>query len=249
MSLVVAPKRSIRSRQNLVLILPLLLFAGWRLATRHPGPLLPADFLLATAGTLFLAAGLWLRLCARQWKAERSHDGLVTDGLYGYVRHPLYAGSFLLGLGLSLVLRDGLLLLAYIPVFWLSHAPVIRREEADLEQRFGPEYATYRRRVPALLPRPASEVSYERGPVLPRRLREAVVRESDALCIWLAVPLFVGLGEWAAAGSAGSRWLPALLVFGILLLACAWIRLKQEYRTLARAERARRVEPSRRQAA
>src|SRR4051794_19809476 len=101
-----------RSRQNLVLVLPLLVLLLFRLATRGQDPPASVMAVLTTTGLLVLLLGVAVRVMARQWKAERAHSGLVTDGLYGYVRHPLYVGSFLLGLGLTLMLGDWLIVIA-----------------------------------------------------------------------------------------------------------------------------------------
>lgn len=71
---------------------------------------------------------------------------LVTQGIYGVIRHPLYAGLLLGALGWSLIATSvpalGCTLL--VAVFFDLKA---RREEAWLVEQL-PEYARYRRRVP-----------------------------------------------------------------------------------------------------
>lgn len=233
-----APRTSVRSRQNLALILPLLFLVVFRLATRPPASEQWSEVLMDAGGMLLLVAGLVIRVLARQWKAERAHDGLVTDGLYGYLRHPLYLGSFLLGFGLMLVVGDWLLLSAFLVLFAVNHGTVVRNEERDLEQTFGQTYQRYRDAVPALLPRfrhPALRIT-------PHRLREALVRECDALCIWLALPLVVQLFEWSLhrhGRPGGAGLYPLVLLATIAALAFVWVRLKQEYTGLIRRERAR----------
>lgn len=236
-----APRVSARGRQNLVLILPLLALLVYRLAARvHAEPSV-WDLVFDATGMALLLAGLWVRICARQWKAERAHDDLVTDGLYGYVRHPLYLGSFLLGTGLCLILGDAVLLGVFLVFFWVSHGLVIRREEADLESLFADRYRTYRREVPALLPR----LALPKRTVTPRRLREAVVREGDSICIWLALPLLIQLAEWMAAGygkkvtPGPEAWYPVMLLLAIGGLAALWLSLKTECRALINRERGR----------
>ena len=236
-----AHRTSTRGRQNLVLILPLLALLGYRLFTRERSPASVWDVALDIGGMTLLLAGLCVRIYARQWKAERAHDGLVTDGLYGYVRHPLYLGSFLLGTGLCLIMGDAALLGLFLVFFWVNHGLVIRREEADLERLFGEGYRAYRTQVPALLPKFALPW---RG-IAPRRLREGVVREGDSICVWLALPLLIQLAEWLARGSArtggagvhGSY--PMMLLVAVVLLAALWLSLKTEWRTLIHRERQR----------
>ncbi len=67
--------------------------------------------------------------------AELTGTGeMFTGGLYAYVRHPRYTGMFC------------------VAVWWVLALVVIRLEERELAARFGPAYATYRKRVPAFLP-------------------------------------------------------------------------------------------------
>jgi protein-S-isoprenylcysteine O-methyltransferase Ste14 len=77
---------------------------------------------------------------------------LVTSGIRGRVRHPVYLGHLceMLGwsIGTGLVVCYGLMAFAMV-----TGAVMIRLEDKELEQRFGEEFLAYRRRVPALLPR------------------------------------------------------------------------------------------------
>jgi len=77
---------------------------------------------------------------------------VVETGVYAHVRHPQYFGGFLAHIGVSVLLsaRDSLLLSPVILV--LLHI-VCRKEEAELVNEFGEDYAEYRERVPMLLPR------------------------------------------------------------------------------------------------
>jgi protein-S-isoprenylcysteine O-methyltransferase Ste14 len=76
---------------------------------------------------------------------------LVTSGAYGRCRHPLYQAVLLCSLGVSLALGSLLhlaLLLALVAVLGRK----ARREERALELAH-PDYATYRARTPAIIPR------------------------------------------------------------------------------------------------
>ena len=76
---------------------------------------------------------------------------LVTDGIYGVIRHPSYAGLLISSLGWALVFRSTagvILALLLIP-------PLIARmnaEEALLGETFGAEYDAYRARTSRLIP-------------------------------------------------------------------------------------------------
>ena len=70
---------------------------------------------------------------------------LVETGIYGFVRHPIYGGLILLGLGWALFAASPLALalaLVLVPFFWLKSSI----EERWLGERF-PTYAAYRRRT------------------------------------------------------------------------------------------------------
>jgi protein-S-isoprenylcysteine O-methyltransferase Ste14 len=77
---------------------------------------------------------------------------VVETGVYAHVRHPQYFGGFLAHLGVSVLLsaRDSLLL---SPVVLVLLYIVCRKEEAELVNEFGEDYAEYRERAPMLLPR------------------------------------------------------------------------------------------------
>ena len=76
---------------------------------------------------------------------------LVTDGVYGTVRHPSYLGLLVLSVGWALAFRSGvglLLVVVLVPALLAR----IRAEEALLQERFGGEYDAYRARTWRLLP-------------------------------------------------------------------------------------------------
>lgn len=81
---------------------------------------------------------------------QRDHQ-LVTDGLYGHIRHPSYLGMLMTVFGWALLFRSGLGLV----VAALNFIPIIgriRAEEAMLQSQFGEQYAAYRARTWRLLP-------------------------------------------------------------------------------------------------
>jgi protein-S-isoprenylcysteine O-methyltransferase Ste14 len=224
-----------RSRQNLVLVVPLLVLLLFRLGTRAQDLPAWATALLTATGLALLLLGVTVRVLARQWKAERAHSGLVTDGLYGYVRNPLYAGSFLLGLGLTLMLGDWLIIVAFLAAFAWNHGAVMRAEERKLERIFGEPYRQYRATVPALLPK----LAWVRRRIRPDRAYEAIVREADSICLWLIVPLLVPLLlSWVKDPRNleldGSM---TLNLVGAAALAVLWVRWKADYRALAQSDR------------
>src|SRR3546814_3422505 len=86
-------------------------------------------------------------------KVYFSSNQLLTDGIYGVVRHPQYTGIFLAIFG-QLVHWPTIPTLALGPVIVLAYVHLARREEAQLIlQRFGDAYLAYRQQVPMFFPR------------------------------------------------------------------------------------------------
>ncbi len=105
-------------------------------------------FMLVGGG--FLAVGTLLVSAA--WKRIHAAQGeLVTQGPYALVRHPQYAGLIVAIIG-ALVQWPTLITLLMAPVLVTMYWHLARREERDLEERFGDAYHSYSQRVPALLP-------------------------------------------------------------------------------------------------
>lgn len=77
-------------------------------------------------------------------------SALVQSGVYGWIRHPLYASVILAGLGWSgiWVSGSGAVLGLVMAVYLDAKA---RREEKWLRQRY-PEYGEYARRVAKFIP-------------------------------------------------------------------------------------------------
>jgi protein-S-isoprenylcysteine O-methyltransferase Ste14 len=83
--------------------------------------------------------------------AIQSGHALVTNGVYGVIRHPSYLGLLVNALGWALAFRSGvgLLLTALMVPPVLAR---IRAEEALLRAHFGAEYEAYRSRTSRLIP-------------------------------------------------------------------------------------------------
>jgi hypothetical protein len=84
---------------------------------------------------------------------------LARTGIYGVIRHPLYLGSFFLGLGFTVAGGVGWIGLLYLVLFVLVYRRTIRVEEGELARRFGSAWEAYRRRVPPFLPLPGRRSS------------------------------------------------------------------------------------------
>jgi protein-S-isoprenylcysteine O-methyltransferase Ste14 len=83
---------------------------------------------------------------------ETQGIGLLTEGIYGRIRHPRYVEFALAGLGWAFVVNFlGVYVLAAIVIAALL--VIVEIEERELARRFGPAYESYRARVPRFFPR------------------------------------------------------------------------------------------------
>jgi protein-S-isoprenylcysteine O-methyltransferase Ste14 len=111
-------------------------------------------------GTVVMGAALVMfrvthKQLGRNWSVSletRADHKLVTDGLYRWVRHPMYSSFLLLAIGQCLLLPNwivgpmGLVALAILFFFRVG------REEAMMSETFGEEYRAYMRRTARIVP-------------------------------------------------------------------------------------------------
>jgi protein-S-isoprenylcysteine O-methyltransferase Ste14 len=92
------------------------------------------------------AAGLFqkAKTAVQPWKPSTA---LVTGGIYGVTRNPIYLGFAVTYLALAVGLDSPLALILLIPCLVIVDRFVIRREERYLAARFGADYDAYRKRV------------------------------------------------------------------------------------------------------
>lgn len=110
-------------------------------------------------GLLIVLAGQSLRFWAAgyipKYRTETiGAPELVTWGPYEWVRNPLYAGNFIMGLGWTIMVGwqwVAVFAAAFILLYCLT---IIPAEEDFLAEKFGDEYRLYKEKVPSLLPFP-----------------------------------------------------------------------------------------------
>jgi protein-S-isoprenylcysteine O-methyltransferase Ste14 len=117
-----------------------------------PVPLRLAGAILMFAGNiLFLLAHVYL---GKQWSAEleiQPGHQLIINGIYRWIRHPMYTGFLVFGLGLLLLFAN-ILGCAYFPAVAIMIYFRLPSEEALLIDEFGEEYVEYRKTTSALIP-------------------------------------------------------------------------------------------------
>jgi protein-S-isoprenylcysteine O-methyltransferase Ste14 len=123
-----------------------------------------------------------LGLLAVGWATVyRGRDRLVTGGLYGWLRHPQYAGLILIVVAFNLMWPT-LPTLVMGPILVTVYVWLARREDRELALRFGEAFRAYAASTPAFLPGrrglarpvatvcPADRASVEAEPVHEPRL-------------------------------------------------------------------------------
>lgn len=92
------------------------------------------------------------------WKLIHSaQSGLVTSGLYGYVRHPQYTGLFVVITGMF-IQWPSITTVIMAPVLIMVYYRLSKSEEKDMIEKFGDEYIEYMLRTPRFIPK----ISYDK---------------------------------------------------------------------------------------
>ncbi|WP_119300726.1 methyltransferase family protein [Dongia deserti] len=72
---------------------------------------------------------------------------LVTTGIHGWTRNPIYLGMFLIYGGIGVAAQSSWVLMITLPLAITIRFGVVAREEMYLERRFGDAYRDYKSRV------------------------------------------------------------------------------------------------------
>jgi len=117
------------------------------------------DAIATLAGLALLSGGLGLVV----WGSDslgaslsplpkpRTGSTLVREGAFALVRHPLYTGVLAASAGLAELTGSGTRLLLVLALYALLDAKAAKEEEF-LEDKFGDDYAEYKKEVPRLVP-------------------------------------------------------------------------------------------------
>lgn len=110
-------------------------------------------------GISYIIIGYAIMLVARFQLKDRfsilpsAEKGFITNGVYAYVRHPVYLGSFISALGIFIYLSAfaNILLplscLLFLALYAWMQIYRARKEEKKLMERYKEEYTKYRRRT------------------------------------------------------------------------------------------------------
>ncbi len=108
---------------------------------------------LAYLGPILFALGLIIFfVCAYQvYSAKLLRRGVVSGGLYAWIRHPQYLGLGIAGLGLLLYWPRFIILVLYLSMLVVYYL-LARNEEWRMERKFGDAYRNYKSQISMFLP-------------------------------------------------------------------------------------------------
>jgi len=107
----------------------------------------PGAVLLGMAALIVINALLHFRRAKTHVEPWQPTSRIVDGGVFRFSRNPIYLAFCIATLGCGLLLNNGWILLAALPVAGLLQTLVIRKEERYLEARFGATYLDYKQRV------------------------------------------------------------------------------------------------------
>lgn len=126
-------------------------------ATRHFAPLFSMNavppMMRIVLGAACISVGIPFFLTALKVLTRAYNSGILeTTGVFAACRHPIYAAWMVFIVpGLAFLTNSWIVLTAPIAMYGLFKV-LIKKEEDFLQEKFGAEFASYKRNVPELLP-------------------------------------------------------------------------------------------------
>jgi protein-S-isoprenylcysteine O-methyltransferase Ste14 len=132
----------------------------WRVAAGYLLALFGFYFAHPTRQSIFEGAcialvGLVIRALAAG--IVRKGQQLASSGIYAWTRNPLYLGSTVLAAGFVVGSNSWIVAAVVAGYILMFYPAVVRREESDLRERFGAEFAAYAARVSGFFPWPTTQ--------------------------------------------------------------------------------------------
>jgi protein-S-isoprenylcysteine O-methyltransferase Ste14 len=116
--------------------------------------------MLAWLGAVLFAAALYLfyvvhRDLGRSWSVTlelRDEHALITNGVYRYVRHPMYSAFWMWAVAQALLLPNWIAGLSGIVGFGILYCCRVGNEERMMQAAFGAQYDAYAARTKRIIP-------------------------------------------------------------------------------------------------
>jgi len=127
------------------------------------------------------------RLYTTAFLGGHKNRNLITYGPFSVVRNPLYVFSWLGFTGIALFSVNLWVILIVPAAFLAIYHQLVLREEVLLLEKFGPEYASYLKKVPRFIPKTLKQTMPEEIPAVPHYLMNGL---KDASVWFIAPPVF-----------------------------------------------------------
>lgn len=155
---------------------------------------------------------------------------LNTTGIYSIVRHPLYLGNYLIGLGAVLIPFEWWLPLLYSAAYCVYYERIMYAEESFLHARFGEQFTHWASQTPAFWPR----LSRWRRPDRSFSLRMVLRREYTGLMVVALLHTSVEVVEhWVIDNHVRFELPWAMLLIGSLTIYIVLRSLKKHTQLLS----------------
>lgn len=201
-----------------------------------------ADLWLDLVGILVAAAGQALRVTVigyryivRGGKNRKVHaEDLVTEGIFGLARNPLYVGNILVLFGIFIIWNAPLLYLIAVPFTLVGYMGIVAAEEAFLRGKFGAAYDEYCRTTNRWIPDFRKAPEALRG--IPFNWRRVLLREYGSWTAWISTAGVMIIAEslYSAPYEEQATLINAIIgVLLVVLVAWAvtrWLKLNKRIR-------------------
>ncbi|MHA1884943.1 MAG: methyltransferase family protein [Promethearchaeota archaeon] len=114
---------------------------------------IPFLFRIILFGIIIIIAIVFIQISQKiLFNQPENKDELITEGIFGHVRHPLYLGVLLIYLSF-IFLSISLISLVVWVIILLIYDRLATFEEKELEKIYKQEYLEYKDKIPKWIPR------------------------------------------------------------------------------------------------
>jgi protein-S-isoprenylcysteine O-methyltransferase Ste14 len=145
---------------------------------------------------------------------------LVTDGIFAHCRNPLYLGNILILTGSGIMSNSLVSLLIFLPLFIFAYQAIVIAEENFLNDRFGPQYKNYLKRVNRWVPNLKGIGNTINSSTF--KWRRVIVKEYNSIYIWLTGAVLLILKNYRSYSTAQNfhKSLPFFILVIFSLTVC-----------------------------
>jgi len=159
-------------------------------------------FVVSGLGQLVRGTTIGFKYIIRGGRDRRVYAvDLVTEGLYGHCRNPMYVGNVLILCGIALACNTWTCVILAVPFCVFIYVAIIAAEEDFLRNKFGAAFDAYCRDVPRWLPRLAGLGATLQS--MEYKWRRVIVKEYGTPFGWISFICVIGAIHLWRAGRLG----------------------------------------------